>query len=759
MRKKLLTLLIVFTFISVSCISVITFVRANMKEATTYNRKDLVGIDGTPHLQGVVYNNMIPDDGNTWTVNVSDDYYGGVFELDFECIIRGEKANIWIGLDTQVWTDGFQDEYVDDGDGFYGPGDVWYFAYPWSYEGIPYDYSDPGAGYYLLPGYRDWITYENLEYVLSEFDEDDTGIHDKVVEHFGEYADRPGPEGDYKIQILIFNIRDGLFYDPETAPWFIIGYFWSYISDLNNANIFHMDTYQWWRRLGDPDVCPDPYAHLTPLPHQYEGTFAHEFQHLVHHDMDPNEESWVNEGCSMLAEWLCGYGFSPGHMEDYFLWFWDTPLVVWESYLADYGASFLWTFYMYEHYGGAPMIKALVAEQADGIEGWSKILKDRGIRRSFDQIFQDWAIANYLDDTSFCKGRYGYYDLEIGSDDTNGMSIQAAIDFWIYDSGNPAFLFPWRINTYPYEASEPTPIYGIYRGLPYTVNYYEFYDVPAFMEVEFYGAPMGPTFPAYEGVYQWHSGADSYSWYRLGQTFTNLPAGAELTFMSYFDIEPYWDFGYVEVYDITDNEWYTLPGVQTTTSIGYSYEADNPNCPVEFEPTAYFDASRWNGFTGNSGGWYQEVMDLSMFAGHDIELYFTYWTDQNTQGQGWYIDNIEITGVLSDDVEAGEDGWVSTGWIRTDGIIYNDFAVSFIKSTTLTKGNGDPLKTWHRISSMRIDSETETGDEIILSLNNKRLFTTTVMVVANQPGYEHAFGSTYAFTAEKFVFCRWKWFH
>ena len=71
--------------------------------------------------------------------------------------------------------------------------------------------------------------------------------------------------------------------------------------------------------------------------------------------------------------------------------------------------------------------------------------------------------------------------------------------------------------------------------------------------------------------------------------------------------------------------------------------------------------------------------------------------------------------------------------------------------------NGDPLKTWHRISKMKIDTETETGDEILLMLNNKRLYTTAVMVVANQPGYEHAFGSTYAFTADWWGIPRCRW--
>ena len=430
MRKKLLALLVVFAFISVSSFSVIFFARGNVKDDPTYakDRWDLEGISGTPNLKGVVYDNMIPDTGNTWTVNVSDDYYGGTFEMDFECVLPGEKANIWIGLDPTVWTDGWHDEYVDDGDGEYGPGDVWNFAYPWTYFGLPWDYSDLSQGYYLYPGYRDWITYENLEYVLGEFDRDVTGIHDKVIEHFGEYADRPGPLDDYKIQILIFNIRDGLFWDPVTAPWFIMGYYSYYVSNLNDANIFHMDSYQWWRRLGERE---DPLEYgLWPLPLQYEGTFAHEFQHLIHHDVDPDEHSWVNEGCSTLAEWVCGYGFQ-SNIFYYIAYWWVTSLVIWDNYLENYGAVFLWTYYCYEHYGGKALIQALASDPDNGIEGWSNALS-LFTWKTFDQIFEDWAMANYLDDPSFAHGRYGYYDFDIPSADTGWWDIPYSIGYWEY---------------------------------------------------------------------------------------------------------------------------------------------------------------------------------------------------------------------------------------------------------------------------------------------------------------------------------------
>ena len=45
----------------------------------------------------------------------------------------------------------------------------------------------------------------------------------------------------------------------------------------------------------------------------YDGTLAHEFQHMIHWANDRNEDSWVNEGMSELASYL--NGFDPGGIE------------------------------------------------------------------------------------------------------------------------------------------------------------------------------------------------------------------------------------------------------------------------------------------------------------------------------------------------------------------------------------------------------------------------------------------------------------
>ena len=767
MRKKQISvLLIVFAFINVASISLALNATGESRDdipldgglLDSLKIRDYKGIDGTQRFegrtindvqsfQGITLANIQPNIETTWVVKLLDDYYMTSYDQNFECVLEGEDCNIWIGLNPEVWDGGFQDEYVPNGEGF--EDDIWYFAYPWSSIGI--DAKDAAApdpdndGYYLPEGYRDWITGADLLRIQDEFD---NNIHENVVEHFGEYADRPGPKNDFKIQVLIFNIRDGLFWDPITAPWFIMGYFWSEISIANDANIFHMDTYQWWRRLGEPTTS---HYGLNLLPLQYESTLAHEFQHLMHHDLDENELAWVNEGCSTLAEWICGYGFPSGHISEYLIYWWDTSLVFWQGTLADYGVVFLWAFYMWEHYGGDLLIYDLVQEEANGIEGWSNVLTAHEIEKTFDEIYQDWVIANYLDG----EGVYGYEALDFPSDDTEGWSIPFTL--WNWEHLNPTF-FDTQVQHYPNVGFN----YPYGSSLPYVANYVEFYKIgePHELTIDLNGDNFCGV-PAHEGEYKWHSGGDAWAWYRLGQSFTIPVTGATLKFWSWFEIELDWDYGYVEVHDVTDDEWYSLQGTKSVEDVGANYGTDNDNCPDGLEPTDYYDAGRWYGFTGSSGGWYQEIMDLSMFAEHEIELFFTYWTDPYTLEAGWYIDEISIPEIdFFDNIENEEHGWISyDGWERSDALYFNNFKVNFIGFSNTYSRSGNLVSSDYDLFSMTLDPDTQEGQVStdLYDLGGYQRYA--VMVITNQPGFEHTFGSSYAFTADvvKLDYCPWFW--
>jgi hypothetical protein len=125
-------------------------------------------------------------------------------------------------------------------------------------------------------GRQDTITCDQLAYLQGAMD----SIVGTDVYYFGDYVQRPA--GNENIDVMIYNIVDESYYDVD-FPFFIAGFFWSKVNEQFDRNMIFIDTYDWVNRLG-PDALH---------PYDYEGTVAHELQHLIHNDHDPNEASWV----------------------------------------------------------------------------------------------------------------------------------------------------------------------------------------------------------------------------------------------------------------------------------------------------------------------------------------------------------------------------------------------------------------------------------------------------------------------------------
>jgi len=561
-------------------------------------------------------------------------------------------------------------------------------------EKAAYDNYDPVTDEYVFPNPNgcwrpeDRISTAWLAYLLGEFD---NNIYPTDTAIFGEPLAR-GDEGQ-KVWILIHNIRDESYYDCAQTSY-IAGYFSASEDAENNKNMMHIDSYDWLNRHG-PGVA---------RPYLYEGVFAHEFQHLVHFDQDPDEPSWVDEGCADLAMFLCGYGHSSGHIAYYFVYHEVISLTFWGGDLPDYGASYLFALYMFEHFGGAEFFTALVQEQANGIEGIENTLAAFGYTESFDEIFDDWTIANYIDDTRKSGGKYGYETLDVGTIDTWGYSIEWSISRYF----GPPFDFPFGLHS-SWWFGDPQP---------YTAHYFRFtneYEAEVWID----GDDWAGLLP-YEGVYEWYSDADAWAWRSFYQTFDIPVGGATLNFMTYFEIEDDWDYGYVEVYDHDTGEWYTLDAPNTVDYVAHGQ--NNPNCPAEREPTYYEDAGRWHAFTGASwyysDGWLPVSMDLTPFAGHIIDLYFTTWQDGAYTLQMMWVDQISISEIsFFDGAEAGEAGWTTTGWYVTDGMFDNGWAVTVIDTKGVPFARYPILTNnamyLHNTQSMIVDPITYEGSLMV----------------------------------------------
>jgi hypothetical protein len=565
-----------------------------------------------------------------------------------------------------------------------------------SFDGSFYHFSNPN-GDDSEPWLRteDLLTPDQLASLLYEFD---NTMYPTVTTVFGEPLPR-GPEGR-NIWVLLHNIRDDAYYDPEAATY-IAGYFSASEDSENNKNMMHIDTYDWVNRTG-PDA---------ERPYLYEGTFAHEFQHLVHFDQDPDESSWLDEGCADLAGYICGYGHPKSHVMYYIALHPVTSLTFWGGGLEDYGASYLFALYLYEKYGGETFLSSLVQEQANGIEGIENTLKNCGYRISFNRLFDTWTIANYLDNTCIADGRYGYESIEIGSDDSNGYTIQSALEtVWEH----PSSVAPFTL-TSGWTGSDP---------LPYTAHYYPFYN-ERITRFSLAGDRYSGVLP-HGGNYEWYSGAGSWAWRGISQTFDIPAGGATLSFYTYYEIEEDWDYGYVEVYDHFTGEWYTLASAQTTSTL--PFPQDNPNVPPEREPKTYSASGKWHAFTGMSNGWTEVTMDLGRFAGHTIDLYFRTWQDGAYTLQMMYIDDISIPEIgFFDDVESDLNEWQGEYWLRTDGRFPNNLgALILTLFDPPDQESQDPGNGWLYLKliafasrrflvvrPMRIDPQTQEGGSII----------------------------------------------
>ncbi len=137
---------------------------------------------------------------------------------------------------------------------------------------------------------------------------------------------------------------------------------------------------------------------------------------------------------------------------------------------------------------------------------------------------------------------------------------------------------------------------------------------------------------------------------------------AQLTFWNKFDIEPNWDFGFVQVSTDQGATWTSLANDHTTD---------------EHDPGAIdYVVANLPGLTGTIDDWRQESYDLSAYAGKEIWLGFRYATDWATLGNGWWVDDIQVTkdgaAVFSDDVESGQGSWVVASgvdhWSISDGV-------------------------------------------------------------------------------------------
>lgn len=134
---------------------------------------------------------------------------------------------------------------------------------------------------------------------------------------------------------------------------------------------------------------------------------AHEFQHLLHYDLDPNEELWLNEG---LADLSARVSLGPdqegvqNHIEAYEI-FPENDLLLWDEgqppdyyeTIADYGRSYAFVSYLAYHFGGRDLIVDILADPRNGLSSINGELAEDGIPERVGDILAGEKVANIID--------------------------------------------------------------------------------------------------------------------------------------------------------------------------------------------------------------------------------------------------------------------------------------------------------------------------------------------------------------------------
>lgn len=462
------------------------------------------------------------------------------------------------------------------------------------------------------------VAQESLERSGQTFEEH---LYPTVRRYFGaEWS--PGIDNDVRLTVLNarFSGASGYFSSSDQYPPTVV-------PTSNGREMFYINV-----------------DSTQPGASWYDATLAHELQHMVHWFADPNEDSWVSEGLSELAEHLCGYS-KDGRIH-VFAADPDIQLTNWEANsgreTAHYAASFLFMAYFAERFG-PDWTRDLVANKQNGSAGFDSVLQAHGTALSFADVFADWVVANYLD----------------GENSTTDV---------------PPYLYrELDIQVQPERVLSSYPAQGDGSVNQYAADYIELGPSAQDLQLEFHGEATARLVPntAHSGRYQWWSNRGDNSDMTLTRAFDLRGlSGATLQAWLWYDIEDGWDYAYVEASADGGETWRILPGQYTTTRnpSGQSYG------------TGYTGLSGDNRDASGAAQWIEETVDLSPFVGQQVLVRFEYITDDAVNHSGLCVDDIRIPQLhYSYDAEEGDDGWVAQGFVRTDNTLPQHYLVQIIR--------------------------------------------------------------------------------
>lgn len=597
------------------------------------------------------------------TLDLNDSAAGGTYEQEFRKVYSGTTPD-----GTPVY--------------IYVPADYTLGTVPTDVQSL-----DPQVDWNPDDEFTPCETNSAEDYVLTEAQITYLGdeLANQIVavdeEHFGPMgaADPSDPATDSLVTI-VYNLHDESMYDCSVTTY-TAGYFAPDFIDSAGMNVMAIDASDWVNRVGDGTQGWTDGDDSNNRPELYEGVFAHELEHLLHNYADPGELSWVDEGLADFAIFLNGYDVGDSHLTYHQVFHRETSLTRWGGGLENYGASYTFFQYLWEQAGGNGdgtyepdleydgaggdlLIKKIFTEPANGVEGVQAAIDDFNAEtganlRGVQELFQDWAVAVYLDDEG--SDRWDIKAVDFGDPASTRWTIDLANEMFYDDRG----IYKGRLPQAKWDRLKNKPDQ---TALPYGTSYEVFRNPGPTFSLDFSGEPVTRVAPHSEPEH-WYAGYASQSDHLLGvETDGSVQS---LDFWTWYFIEEGWDYGFVEAN--VGGDWVTVPLV------------DDDGNTVTSNDDPHGNNTEGNGLTGTSGGEYfvddpTYVHLTAQLPAGTTDVRFRYSTDAAYLDTGWFVDDVMVDGAAATVTPEGE------GWFSTSGEQQNNWAVQVVSSCDLTPG-------------------------------------------------------------------------
>jgi hypothetical protein len=523
------------------------------------------------------------------------------------------------------------------------------------------------------------VTDAQVNDLVTQFD---TNMYPKETATFSTPPDRDGSNaqlsGDYtgdgdNTVALIDNVRDDNYYTFPAAPTYIAGFFSAQFNELLDRNVMTVDAFDWAHRTG---VAPadEPTADLCTSrpgrPRLYEGTFAHEWQHLLHYYTDPFEGNWINEGLSDFAQTLVGYvdtrltvfdkggdshiycfqGFGTvqtpfntnprdcgGAENSLNLWGEGNPNAV----LADYGNTYSLMQFLYDRYG--PEFMSLLHHDGErqGLASLDAALEAEGESDMY-KVLHDFQSMTLLDKIVGDSNR-GIV-LGVPKSRVTSPSLRSTVNLDNPQSYDDPGAAP---NGADYVTLRKANGTALKAGELRSINFQGATTLPA-LPLEWTVVSDDPDSPGDPVLF---SGNDSNTNATAVTSVAVPTTDPTLRFQAKYGAEFGFDYGYVVV---------STDGGATYTAIAGDKTIDAPQGP---------------GLNGTTDGFEPHTYDLSAYAGQNVLLGFQYISDGGVNEGGLLIDDITVGGTAVSD-GSSLDSFDSPTQIRPTPV--NNWNVKFI---------------------------------------------------------------------------------